>query len=546
MLHGPYVTRRLAELDGREQLLRYVATYGDDEDDGFSWSSAKQSIQSSIDSLPLVGSGGNLRNEGKVLVGPGIFQPPSGIRYASNLMIQGSGGNTAGTTPVEGGGGTIIMAPANLNQNLFDIREGFTDWAHYFVLRDLVIHGNKANQAGVGVARFLDDDVSNTLAFDAAGKTITRQSGSWVSDGYLAGMKVRVHGTVENNGVLTISTGGVAAAVLTVDETIVDESALNGAGLHASPFDCIRIAKPGFGTTFDNVFFRDAAGWGIDVQITATNLLIHNCCGTSCQQAWLHTDFVPTANLVNISISGQCQIDESGPAPLFFESRSNGGANIVNIQSLELEAFLEPNHMAAIRYHRVAGSNALRFNIGSVNAWRSGSLGAGTAGIHEMAGGSAMWSIDQAFVDNYAADFVSDAIPLTIAPPISGNPIFVGQQFGGDGVIWVRGTAVWGGDANPEGNITAPPGSIYLRGDGGPGFTRYRKESGTGNTGWVDEIRLFTTAQLEDVGHAANTTSKWESKMVWNGTTNRPLWAVNGNANGAWLDATGATVHTPI
>lgn len=41
------------------------------------------------------------------------------------------------------------------------------------------------------------------------------------------------------------------------------------------------------------------------------------------------------------------------------------------------------------------------------------------------------------------------------------------------------------GAGTPEGNVTAPVGSAYLRTDGGAGTTLYIKESGTGNTGWV-------------------------------------------------------------
>lgn len=40
-------------------------------------------------------------------------------------------------------------------------------------------------------------------------------------------------------------------------------------------------------------------------------------------------------------------------------------------------------------------------------------------------------------------------------------------------------------DGSPEGSVTAPVGSMYLRTDGGSGSTFYVKESGTGNTGWV-------------------------------------------------------------
>lgn len=41
------------------------------------------------------------------------------------------------------------------------------------------------------------------------------------------------------------------------------------------------------------------------------------------------------------------------------------------------------------------------------------------------------------------------------------------------------------GAGTPEGNITAPVGSTYMRTDGGAGTAFYVKESGTGNTGWV-------------------------------------------------------------
>ena len=41
------------------------------------------------------------------------------------------------------------------------------------------------------------------------------------------------------------------------------------------------------------------------------------------------------------------------------------------------------------------------------------------------------------------------------------------------------------GAGSPEGVKTAPPGSMFLRTDGGAGTSHYVKESGTGNTGWI-------------------------------------------------------------
>ncbi len=55
------------------------------------------------------------------------------------------------------------------------------------------------------------------------------------------------------------------------------------------------------------------------------------------------------------------------------------------------------------------------------------------------------------------------------------------------GVLRVQGTAaiISGGTGSPEGVVTAVIGSRWGRTDGGAGTSQYKKESGTGNTGWV-------------------------------------------------------------
>ncbi len=47
------------------------------------------------------------------------------------------------------------------------------------------------------------------------------------------------------------------------------------------------------------------------------------------------------------------------------------------------------------------------------------------------------------------------------------------------------GANIWTGTGDPNSNVTARIGSLYLRRDGGAVTTLYVKESGTGNTGWV-------------------------------------------------------------
>lgn len=54
-----------------------------------------------------------------------------------------------------------------------------------------------------------------------------------------------------------------------------------------------------------------------------------------------------------------------------------------------------------------------------------------------------------------------------------------------DRVEALHAVIIQGGDGSPEGVVTAPVGSLWLRANGGAGTTLYVKESGTGNTGWV-------------------------------------------------------------
>jgi hypothetical protein len=58
---------------------------------------------------------------------------------------------------------------------------------------------------------------------------------------------------------------------------------------------------------------------------------------------------------------------------------------------------------------------------------------------------------------------------------------------------------VTSGTGSPEGSVSAPVGSEYLRTDGGTGTTLYVKESGTGNTGWTAITNTGITQLTGDV-----------------------------------------------
>ena len=60
------------------------------------------------------------------------------------------------------------------------------------------------------------------------------------------------------------------------------------------------------------------------------------------------------------------------------------------------------------------------------------------------------------------------------------------------------------------------------------------------------QIRAYTTAALVAIGNIINTSNdKIVGYMLFNVTTGKPVWSLGPNANSLWVDATGATVHTP-
>ena len=66
------------------------------------------------------------------------------------------------------------------------------------------------------------------------------------------------------------------------------------------------------------------------------------------------------------------------------------------------------------------------------------------------------------------------------------------------------------------------------------------------NSGISPNTTVETTTNIEAIANIINTSPlKIKGKMIFNSTTNKPLWA-SGNANNStWLDATGSIAHTP-
>ena len=62
----------------------------------------------------------------------------------------------------------------------------------------------------------------------------------------------------------------------------------------------------------------------------------------------------------------------------------------------------------------------------------------------------------------------------------------------------------------------------------------------------IPTLPISTTAELEDVNNAVNTTNKREGVIRRNTTTGKIVVAVGKLVGDVWQDADGATLHTPV
>ncbi len=67
-------------------------------------------------------------------------------------------------------------------------------------------------------------------------------------------------------------------------------------------------------------------------------------------------------------------------------------------------------------------------------------------------------------------------------------------------IAWNTNQSINVGTGTPEGAVTAPIGSLYLRADGSPSTAVYMKGTGTGNTGWVTQGYTWLTPQSTTSG----------------------------------------------
>ncbi|MGF1582846.1 MAG: DNRLRE domain-containing protein, partial [Gemmataceae bacterium] len=174
--------------------------------------------------------------------------PPNAVITSAQLLI-----STEGSSNSQGDGGSFHRMLVDWDESVtwntaspnfpgagaipgFDATETFESQAGFPTLAPNIPVGRAAYDVTQDLRAWLND-ASNvqssgtpTLTFaDANPDTITRDGGSWLSDGFAVGDRIRVIGTTNNNGTYVIA--GVTATTITLDgnNTLTSEADVSGA-----------------------------------------------------------------------------------------------------------------------------------------------------------------------------------------------------------------------------------------------------------------------------------------------------------------------------
>ena len=107
---------------------------------------------------------------------------------------------------------------------------------------------------------------------------------------------------------------------------------------------------------------------------------------------------------------------------------------------------------------------------------------------------------------------------------------------------------IYSGYGTPESVVTAGIGSIYMRADGSSDTSVYRKESGTGNTGWVAVSNVALPLAVASGGTGQNFSGELQGEIPYfsatgvmsslaTGTSGKFLKTQGAGANPIWADS---------
>jgi hypothetical protein len=205
---------------------------------------------------------------------------------------------------------------------------------------------------------------TNTLTWATADDSVTRAAGSWITDGFRVGMKVRKNGGGLNNGVFTVT--AVTATKLNFVENVSDETVITGTHL----FEAFMAANGAVESSFsiereyaDIVQFEVYTGveinsWEIRAEIDAFVQWTFGLIGSGFSTGTTPLSATPA------------DVDTDKPLDTYSGDVLEGGAAIDLIRSLSINATNNRRPAEVIGQNKIVDTTPGRFTVsGSLRAY---------------------------------------------------------------------------------------------------------------------------------------------------------------------------------
>lgn len=342
--------------------------------------------------------------------------------------------------------------------------------------------------------------VNPTVDFvDSNPDTITRGSGSWITDGFEPGQWINVHeaNISGNNGSYLIT--GVTATTLTLDasEAVTADTGDTTATLEGINGMLYFISCSSGDCYIDNCNFTGGASTSLAAAAGATTDLM----------VVTNSTYKPDNKDIFLRGSNTQFLISTGPELVIKNCRSENTNGVINATSGDRWTCKDGYHKCINNaFFVLAGDEGLLENCTIEEDSTSLSTG------------------------NYVAFAADNAKQLVVK-----NCRSIGTFRDGINIATQAGTGLL---VIAEGNDFSSVSTLEVRGST---YQKFRDRDNSWN------IYYATTTELEDNSAAVNTViGKREGKEVWNTTTGRPVWAAGDAAGDVWVDNTGSTIHTPV
>lgn len=265
-----------------------------------------------------------------------------------------------------------------------------------------------------------------------------------------------------------------------------------------------------------------------------------------------------SSNAFVVTMPDTRTVNQDGDQIIFYASHANAGAATLNVDSIGAVTLTDRTGAALVANDIVSG----RLYVATYDASNTRFVLDVTTNvvtnILSTVQGTATGDPATGAIQNAILNFVNATSQIAGFAGYTSQDILIFQNRVHGGNVQIRAEDAGGSnvllfEADPDGvgqmyNIGAPVVQTATAAAGGLKANNALTGGGFERVLTIgDDVITATTAQLADITDSINTdNAKRQGYRVFNSTTNIPVWAVGATDGAVWVDATGATAHTPV